>query len=217
MNKILVSLSSLCLIGFVACSSMKVEESETRGLPSDFTVADYAKLNPDLVRYQYVDYVLRANQPFLDSLMFNLGDSLTRVAMKAHMTADTTEYAADLVFAEQVLTTYAGYDRVALPATMDSLDANQRRVYRRYNQIRLTLAEDKAFLAAFQIDSSLLEVHYEILGQAAGRPYKYCAPGEIGELQNRNTQASGDSLGLPDYRPNTYCLNEADSEVYLIK
>lgn len=51
----------------VACGADSINSPDSENWPSDFTTAEYARVNPDLVTYQCISAVTAANTAYLDS------------------------------------------------------------------------------------------------------------------------------------------------------
>ena len=65
-----------------------------------------------------------------------------------------------------------------------------------------------------KFDSVLVGQHYHYVGRFDGRPYKYCE-GHIGE--EKSLSLADVRSGYYDYGKNTFCLNEEDEKIYVIK
>jgi len=78
-----------------------------------------------------------------------------------------------------------------------------------------TASEVSAYLDNFKLNSVLVIEHYNYMGIYDGRPYKYCEQGHIGV---EKTQALADKRGnYYDYGKYTFCLNESDQKIYVVK
>jgi len=205
----------------VSCGSMSVDDPNAGALPSDFKVSAYSTLNPDIANYQLRSAVADSNKARKDSLgSYRDTTIISAVKSRAEWAADSVEFLSDSSYVRNIFVNYAGY-KGSMWKGVDSLDADQMRMVLDFNLQGKNVAQNAAWIASFPIDSTLIQLQYELYGQAEGRPYKNCQSGTFGKMQDPTdmTQVTAKSYGqkYPDYRPNTYCYNTADGNIYLNK
>jgi hypothetical protein len=73
-----------------------------------------------------------------------------------------------------------------------------------------------SYLETFPFDSVLVIKHYKSYGCNDGRPYKYCEDEHKGDEKSQEKYAYKRG-NYYDYGRYTFCLNEADQKIYVIK
>ena len=63
-----------------ACSADSIDAPISENWPDDFSLAEYAKANPDLARYQIIAAVADSNNVYMENLRNKMLDSLIQVA-----------------------------------------------------------------------------------------------------------------------------------------
>lgn len=231
-------------LSFLACSDMAVDSADAVGLPSDFTIASYQELNPDVLYAQIRRDLSKRNQVRLDStnkLYHNAetgelvitsdspptgfsNDSTAkaiRAKAKANYDADNAAFLADEKFVKEIFIRYLGIDS-SLWLGLDSLNSEQKSLLYTFNlqqQGKPNLEADKQYLENFQFDEDLIKKHYLLLGLLEGRPYRYCDGLSTG---NPISKVVPDTIKnqlpyMPDYSAHRFCLNENEGLVYVIK
>lgn len=232
--KKLVWLTPVALI--IACSSMIPEDSSEGMLPEDFVLSEYAVVNPDLAFFQVESKIKSDNKTLMASERAVKVDSI----VKADSTADATAFLADAATMEALYnflkyneqnpwTTFEEMSSKAIPRyeyAPDSFSVKSmvnlfQQILLPFNSLGKTPAEDWTIIQSYyaQIDSVLIEKQYYLYGEIEGRPYRFCKADETVTLRDKNDpeQATLNTLGTPDFRPNKYCKDAASGAVYLIK
>lgn len=232
--KKLVWLTPVALI--IACSSMIPEDSSEGMLPEDFVLSEYAVVNPDLAFFQVESKIKSDNKTLMASERAVKVDSI----VKADSTADATAFLADAATMEKLYdflkyneqnpwTTFEEMSSIAIPRyeyAPDSFSVKSmvnlfQQILLPFNSLGKTPAEDWTIIQSYyaQIDSVLIEKQYYLYGEIEGRPYRFCKADETVTLRDKNDpeQATLNTLGTPDFRPNKYCKDAASGAVYLIK
>lgn len=233
--KKLVWLTPVALI--IACSSMIPEDSSEGMLPEDFVLSEYAEVNPDLAFFQVESKIKSDNKTLMASERAVKVDSI----VKADSTADATAFLADAATMETLYnflkyneqnpwTTFEEMSSKAIPRyeyAPDSFSVKSmvnlfQQILLPFNSLGKTPAEDWTIIQSYyaQIDSVLIEKQYYLYGEIEGRPYRFCKADEtVMTLRDKNDpeQATLNTLGTPDFRPNKYCKDAASGAVYLIK
>lgn len=231
--KKLVWLTPVALI--IACSSMIPEDSSEGMLPEDFVLSEYAEINPDLAFFQVESKIKSDNKTFMVSERAVKVDSIA----KADSTADATTFLADAATME-TLYTFLKYNEQSPWTTFEEMSTRNtpryefapdsfsdgvvnlfQQILLPFNSLGKTPAEDLAIVQSYydEIDSILIEKQYTLYGEIEGRPYRFCEADETVVLRDKNDpeQATLNTLGTPDFRPNKYCKDAASGAVYLIK
>ena len=242
MNGKIVAVLGLAL-GLMACSDLGVGENEAVGMPADFSLDEYIKINPD-VKYQQIhkDLVDHSyyNKARLDTVQkavmmpdstivvdyesFPAGAKLARDARKAaqaNVDADNEEFLKDTALVHKVFSVYIGFADSTWPG-VDSLDSDQKAAIFGFNKQQTgapNVKEDKEYLEKFEFDEDLMFNHYLLLGTLEGRAYRYCKKGE-----SKSTPIDKfvpDTLGsapiMLDYSAGRFCYDSTSAQKYLIQ
>lgn len=232
-------------LGLAACSDMAVEEGEAVGMPSDFDLEEYIKINPD-VKYQQVRKDLMDhgfyNQARLDTAKraFITPDSVVvivlegttpptgsklakeaRALAQANINADNDAFLKDSALVHKVFSTYVGFAD-SLWKGVDSLNSDEKTAIFEFNKQQTgepSVKEDKEFLEKFVYDEDLMTQHYLLLGLLEGRAYRYCTQND-----KKSTPISKfvpDTLGkapiMLDYSAGRFCYDSKSDRKYLIQ
>jgi|GEM_PF-5223917 len=166
--------SSIVLSGlFAGCSSMATSNDEQRlvgNVPTDFNVAEFSAINPDVGASQAIAAITSKNSRFTDSLT-KLGDSATGIAaLKA---------SEDAVFNSDKTTLQLFWVKYLNQPATDSLTSADILALKRFNIYGATNeVEFVANYMATQLDSSLISDSYAAFGRVEGRAYRYCKDGD---------------------------------------
>jgi hypothetical protein len=82
------------------------------------------------------------------------------------------------------------------------------------------LSEAKNYIKEFKYDSTLFEIHYNVVGRNEGRPYKYCESGKIGVEKNHelSTEIKKTETDIfYDYGKYAFCLDKLEQKIYVAK
>jgi hypothetical protein len=84
----------------------------------------------------------------------------------------------------------------------------------------VTAANSRLESLMSNIDSTLIEQHYFLIGKNDGRPYKYCDCSKGQCSKERNIEEHGIKLSSTggtyyDYSKHTFCMNKSDSKIYV--
>lgn len=206
-------------LGFVACSSMKVDDAEATesALPSDFNVAIYAEINPDIPIAQLKDQILLENAKTKDSIGLSDITVDQRKDLRARIAADDSMFLADTSLLHYVLVTYSGFKESDWSDSilLSSVHKDKLNACKVFNTLKKTPAEDRLILQSFVPDMDLVAKQYILYGDVEGRAYKYCTAGSFGALKDSVQATDTTVLGYKDYRPMTFCMNKDDGKVYL--
>lgn len=232
-------------LGLVACSDMALDENEAIGMPSDFDLQEYVKINPD-VKYQQIRKDLMDhgfyNQARLDTIKrsFMTVDSelvivddgamppagakparAARDSAQARVDADNAEFLKDTALAHKVFSVYVGFAD-SLWKGVDSLNADEKKAMFEFNKQQVgapNVKEDKDFLEKFSFDEDLMFQHYLLLGALEGRAYRYCTKDD--KMTTPFGKVKPDTLGsspiMLDYSAGRFCYDSKKEQKYLIQ
>lgn len=239
-NVVKAFIASSLLLGLTACSDMAVDENEAIGMPSDFSVSEYVKINPD-VKYQQI------RKDLMDNFFYNkarqdssksawlledgsvvisetmpAGGSFAndvRKAAKDAIEADNEAFLADTALAHEVFSKYIGFDD---SLWVEELDPDVKTAICEFNKQQTgapDVKEDKAFLKNFSFNEDLMANHYLMLGTLEGRAYRYCTKSD--NLSTTFAEVVPDTLGsapfMLDYSANRFCYDSTSAQKYIIQ
>ena len=230
----------------VACSDMGVDESEAFGFPSDYSLAEYLTINPD-IKYQQVKKDLADNQYYNvdrfdsanNSYMVAEGDDSVfviaparpensnfakeaRAKASADIQADNKNFLSDTALVKEVFLVYLGLAD-SLWKGADSLDKDMRNALCQFNKQQKgapNSAEDRAFLENFKYNETLFEKHYLLLGSMEGRAYRFCTASDsrsAGIASVVPDTITDNSATMLDYRAFRFCYDSTSAQKYLIQ
>jgi len=78
-------------------------------------------------------------------------------------------------------------------------------------------AEAQKYLDDFNYNSYLIEQHYHFFGRSDGRPYRYCQEAVVEKNQSLADKRTSLNNYYYDYSKYTFCLNESDQKIYVVK
>lgn len=202
------------LMFVVACSSMKVDDSDSteENYPADFSVAVYSEMYPGIAMLQVRDSIAAYNKTLAanDTVVID--------------TADAVTFLADTAVGHIIFTEFVGY--------ADSLwtgnpNTEQTKMMEYFNTSNMTPAQDLQHCRNIRdnaLDSSLIALQFYMYGQAEGRPYRYCTDSDSKSVEQDTTQAvmvttevNSKDVTLADYGSNLYCEDETSGTIYLIE
>jgi hypothetical protein len=230
-------------LGLMACSDLGVEKNEAIGMPADFSLEEYIKINPD-VKYQQIRKDLMDHGYYnkarldtakkavmmpdstivVDYVDFPSGAKLAKDARKAaqaNIDADNEEFLTDTALVHKVFSLYVGFAD-SLWAGVDSLDSDEKTAILEFNKQQTgkpSVKEDKEYLEKFAFDEDLMFNHYLLLGVLEGRAYRYCKKGESKSMPIEKVVP--DTLGtkpfMLDYSAGRFCYDSTSAQKYLIQ
>lgn len=182
-----------------ACSADSISNADGENWPSDFSVAEYARVNPDLANHQRVTSVAKKNAAYLQAA----ADSGKTVATSFKDSSELALFfSSDAVVpgneaaVKELFTVYAGLSESYWPISGvaafvngvlgDSNDviiggiaaAEYRDALAPFHCLGQTALQDLEFIKSVQIDSTLIKQQYVLAGRYEGRPYRECREGE---------------------------------------
>jgi len=192
-------------LALAACSSMKADDDFERYgnfLPSDFNLAKFSLVNPDIAALQVTDTVKQINAAWENSLK---EASKTTAEINTLKKADSTEFVNG---AGQILAiNYLKWREEDINAALSETRSNDTTARGRWLRFNIYGNEDEpAFLANFlqsSVDSALILQTYVMYARKDGRPYRECRPDELGnEVKNK------DMAGVIEIRSGVYNYGE---------
>jgi len=203
--KLIGKLSSLAILAsLVSCADMSSEATLDQNVPADFSTAVYAELHPDVPNFQIRDAIRAYNKANKASLSAD------------QVVADSAEFFSDTAWVHELFTDYVGYNDTLWNSEALVLDKEQFELVNAYN--RVGKSDDKAYVQGFAVDSQLVLLQYSMVGLAEGRAYRYCGDSDAKtEVQDPAKHAIAISKKAFDFSPHTFCYNQNDNLVYLIK
>ena len=206
--KILMGLTAAAMM--TACSSMEPDSDDRFSglLPADFQVAEFAKVNPDVVAIQAAASITSANTAWIAAN----GEEASTEAVAA----DSKAFWDNL---DQVQTIHTRYLNQVWRG-VDSLGLKEREAIQRFNKYGTN--DDLAYVENFlkdQVDSNLLMVSYISFGKAEGRPYRFCTDQDA-KKSVKSWELPGVLVGTTtNYSAYAFCQQGegADATLYVVE
>jgi len=183
-------------IALLACSSLEVSNPESENFPEDWSLAEFASVNPDLLALQIKDQV-------------NVINTVSKLP------SDEDDFMADADALKQLALTYAAFTEesydIADNAKLKYLKAFNINGVSNEAAVFDSLLKGKAVCAGIlngkgvTLDSSVLARQFVVYGAAEGRPYRKCKEAETGLVKRGECQSADEpSIG---FSAHLYCDN----------
>ncbi len=190
-------------IALLACSSLEVSNPEVENFPDDWSLSEFASVNPDLLALQIKDQV-------------NIINTVSKLP------SDEENFMADADVLKQLAITYAGFTE----KSYDLTDTKKLAYLKAFNingvaneaAVFDSLVKGHTVCAGIlngkgvALDSSVLARQYVVYGAVEGRPYRKCKDAETDLVKRGECQSADEpSIGFSGH---LYC--DKDGEVFCV-
>jgi len=192
-----------------ACSSMAVPLEEAYGnqLPWDFSYAEFAELNPDIILTQSLDSITKLNAEWREK---KIAEGKTVAAVNTLIDNDNTEF-LETQAAKTIAREYLQW--TSEPSTVSN---NRKRYIQRFNIVERD--DELEFIRNLPIDSTVLAKTYMEAGKRNGRAYRVCKENEKQTLKAPDlelvTVVGSGSSAMYNYSAYDFCADIANGKPY---